>query len=173
MPGRDDTNRSPGIQVGLPPARIVIDFDAPSVNLLLVPQNCVLIIHLGQMLAFGGVRFVGHSDPVLIGELAADANGVVDGELALPAALPPGPHTLVASGKDQTGADVTRSMSIVVVAAAAPSAPGAPAQIAFTGSNSTNPAALGAILVVTGFAATLAARRRIMFSKSLPGRTDG
>ena len=117
------------------------------------------------------VRFVLRSDPVLLGEFQASETGVVDVEVPLPAGTPTGDHHVVATGKGTSGEELTKSVA-VKVAPAAISADSGPDRIAFTGSNSANMAALGGILVVTGFAATLAARRRIAFTQEMRSMTQ-
>ncbi|NHT19262.1 Ig-like domain repeat protein, partial [Cellulomonas sp. IC4_254] len=93
------------------------------------------------------VTFVLHSDPVVLGTAIADADGVATLTVALPAGVPAGAHTVVA-----TGADSGRAADVGVTLT------GPADGLAVTG---TDPAALGglvAALLVTGGALVAGAR---------------
>lgn len=93
------------------------------------------------------VTFVLHSDPVVLGTAIADADGVATLTVALPAGVPAGAHTVVA-----TGADSGRAADVGVTLT------GPSDGLAVTG---TDPAALGALvaaLLVTGGALVAGAR---------------
>lgn len=93
------------------------------------------------------VTFVLHSDPVVLGTAIADADGVATLTVALPAGVPAGAHTVVA-----TGADSGRAADVGVTLT------GPSDGLAVTG---TDPAALGglvAALLVTGGALVAGAR---------------
>ena len=94
------------------------------------------------------------SDPVRLGEFAADAKGEVIADITLPATTPIGEHHIVADGLGATG-EAIRGQIAVTVQDATPSA------IAFTGSNASNMLALSGVLIVVGLAGMFAARRRL------------
>lgn len=96
-----------------------------------------------------------HSDPISLGEFTADADGSLEAIVEIPPQATLGSHDIVATGESPSGAPVRIAIPIEVVASALPS------DLAFTGSNAASMLALGAMLVVMGMAATVAARRRI------------
>ena len=107
---------------------------------------------------FGALRPVQiwmHSDPVLLSETTASESGTVSADVVIPAQTAPGSHELFATGQGPGGDLIRESIPITVRAAGSP-----PRAIAFTGSNAGNMLALGAMLIVVGSTATMAARRR-------------
>jgi hypothetical protein len=62
------------------------------------------------------------STPIYVGTLIADANGVVDGFVALPAGLPAGLHHIVIRGVAPSGAAKVTSIPVTVKAAGSPGA---------------------------------------------------
>ncbi|WP_344084552.1 hypothetical protein [Luedemannella helvata] len=86
------------------------------------------------------------SAPRAAGTIVASGAGEATGSIVLPADLPPGPHTLVASGVDGKGAPVSRYVVVTVVEPV----PWAPIGVA----------AAGVLLVAAGAAVYLIRRRR-------------
>ncbi|WP_138735798.1 hypothetical protein [Modestobacter excelsi] len=102
---------------------------------------------------FEHVTLVLHSDPVVLGEFDADANGVVTATFTLPAGTAIGTHHLVLDGD----AGTHYSETIVVAAGTTTASSGS---LAYTGANVGLPLALGAGLLVAGGGALVVTRRR-------------
>jgi LPXTG-motif cell wall-anchored protein len=115
------------------------------------------------------IAFELHSDPIALGTLTADADGVLQGTLRIPATAPAGAHTLVAL----SGSTVLASTALTVTAAAGTggqtgggvASPGGGAatpggQLATTGADAPVALlALGVLLAVMG--GMLVRRRRV------------
>lgn len=95
------------------------------------------------------------SDPIALGTFRSDASGVVRASVTIPEGFA-GNHTIVASGVSATGQPLTLSVPVVVAAAEA-----GPGLLALTGSDSRSMVAMGALLLVVGGAATVAAKKRM------------
>jgi LPXTG-motif cell wall-anchored protein len=132
--------------------------------------NPVTTVHPGdELLAVASglleetvVDFDLHSEPVLLGSAAADADGVAAAEVTIPANAEPGKHTLVVTATDVLGDEHVQRVEITVVAAPAPTPSVTPVDgpLAATGSEATPLAGLGAVLLLVGAGLVLAVRRR-------------
>ena len=123
-------------------------------------------------LAGSTVTVVVYSTPTVLGSLVAD-DGTFDTSVTLPAGLPAGEHTLVATGVGPDGETwtLTRSITAQGTAAGAGSGPAAPSTDAATGAPSTGGLAYtgayvgvmavgGVLTLVVGVVLVLLGRRR-------------
>jgi LPXTG-motif cell wall-anchored protein len=117
-----------------------------------------------QVFAFFIPGTVATLDPALAvpieGDFAADANGSVSiAYLAADAATAPGQYSIVAGSGAQV-LEVPFTVAAAPVLAALPAAPGAPAELAATGTDPTMPVGFAGVLLATGCALAFAVRRR-------------
>ena len=64
--------------------------------------------------AYSTISLYVHSSPVLLATTTADANGAISASVSLPASLPPGDHTLTATGPAPGGGTSTLTVAISV-----------------------------------------------------------
>jgi len=116
------------------------------------------------------VTLVVYSTPTVLNSLVTEVNGSFDANVTLPADLPEGPHTLVATGVDPTGRTWTLTQGITTrgtdtgsTAHAGDSSrttvPAAGA-LAYTGADVAVPAIGGLVALAVGISLTLVGRRR-------------
>lgn len=130
---------------------------------LVFVQGADGVFQAETFLAGSNVTFTLFSAPVVLGTVAADANGVATIESKIPLDTVPGPHRVEAVGVDRFGDALTLVLDITVVAAQAlPSTdpPGGP--LPRTGSSSSVPMAQIAVatIVAGGFLLLMSNRRR-------------
>jgi hypothetical protein len=116
------------------------------------------------------VTLVVYSTPTVLDTLATHADGSFDANVTLPADLPEGSHTLVATGVDPTGQTWTLTQGITTRNADPASAAHAgdsshtpvpqAGGLAYTGADIAVPAIGGLIALATGVSLTLIGRRR-------------
>jgi len=105
-----------------------------------------------------------NSDPIVLGDLTADADGNVQGTFAVPASVAPGAHTVKLDGT--SAEDVAQSLSVpftVTTANTSGTATGAPvttsgsggssSPLAFTGASTRDLASAGILMLVAGLLA--------------------
>lgn len=102
------------------------------------------------------LEFRSASAPVSLGSAPVSASGTFSTTVVIPADAPPGPHAIVATGVDPSGATRVLSSTITVLGAQSISD-----ALPRTGASITVPAGIaGTVLVGTGALAIVAARRR-------------
>ena len=101
------------------------------------------------------VTLVVYSTPTVLNSLVTEVNGSFDANVTLPADLPEGPHTLVATGVDPTGRTWTLTQGITTRGADT----GSTAH-AGDSSRTTVPAIGGLVALAVGISLTLVGRRR-------------
>jgi hypothetical protein len=124
----------------------------------------------GQTIGFEGRDYAGGSSATMmlfsaprdLGTFTAGADGVVSGDVTIPADTSPGAHTLELSGTDPEGGAQVLTARITVVGGSDAAADDDRDQggLAFTGSMSMPLVTVGAILAVLGTAVILVSRRR-------------
>lgn len=106
-------------------------------------------IRAGGYLPGSNAQLILHSDPVVLGVSAADANGVVNATVTIPANTPAGAHTVEVLGTGTSGQ--VRSQSVAFTVAGA---------LPRTGDDSTPVAILASIMVLAGAIAMRLGRRQ-------------
>lgn len=112
-------------------------------------------------LAHSSVAFSMRSEPVVLGQAVADANGTARLVVTVPANVALGSHNFLASGVDVGGEIRYIRMPVVVTAAAADRSnrTDLPTQLAFTGSDNSGSLGTGVLLAVAGTLLLIAGRR--------------
>ncbi len=109
------------------------------------------------------VRITIESEPRLLATVTAGGSGAVSTTVTIPADMPPGDHTLKATGPSPLGGTVVLSRSISVGAGGVPTASAAEPSgglLAFTGRNSLALGGIGATIVAVGLLFVAVTRRR-------------
>jgi len=105
-----------------------------------------------------------NSTPIFLGTMLADASGVVSGTFAVPANFPTGPHTVTLTGTgiaSNVGQTLSAGLTIgAFVQAPTTTAPPAVGTLPSTGSESMTLTGMAFLLLGTGAALVLVARRR-------------
>ena len=118
-------------------------------------------VHGDGYLPFSVIHFVFHSTPVDGGTVVTDANGSFTANLAIPAALTAGEHTIEVIGTTANNAAPTSSFASFALASK-PAAVAIPA----TGANTNSLAQLAAMLLAAGIGLTAFVRRRPKLNKN-------
>jgi hypothetical protein len=129
-------------------------------------EGATLTVSGGGFFSTEKVKVVVTSDPVTVGEPAANASGIISQSFALPAAVKAGAHTVTLTGQT-SGVTINAPFTVVAQAATTTTAAGSgatttvPSVIVRTGANSTSGQTLvAAALVAVGAALMLSTRRR-------------
>ncbi|MGO4340867.1 hypothetical protein [Pedococcus sp. 2YAF34] len=134
------------------------------------PASCTLTISdsqvvVGQTVSYRGAGYTPgekatatvHSTPVVVDTTTVTPAGVAKGSFTVPQ-VSLGQHTLTVVGAT-SGAERSVSFTIVAAPAAAP-VPSGNGSLAFTGSDTAKTAGVGALLLLSGGALTVASKRR-------------
>lgn len=107
------------------------------------------------------VEVVLHSEPITVGTLTADAEGVIAGTLELPAAAAAGEHTIVVTGAESgLTAEVAVTVASAPTGAAAAGGGSGAGMLAFTGTALPIAAASAAVVLLAAGGLLLLRRRR-------------
>jgi hypothetical protein len=100
-----------------------------------VTQGGTVTVRGQDWLADTSVSVTLRSEPVLLGNATAGADGTFTQSYAIPAATPAGAHTITLAGTGADGQPASVVLDLTVVAAASPTAraAAAPSSLAFTG----------------------------------------
>jgi hypothetical protein len=112
------------------------------------------------------VTVVVYSTPVVLESLVTNADGSFDTNVTLPAGLPAGAHTLVATGVDPDGGTWTLTQPITARIAA-----GAAGGLAYTGADIALPAIGGLAALTVGVGLMFTGRRRTAEQAPQPAGT--
>jgi hypothetical protein len=166
---------SPPVPARVPEASGALQVPAADAGAL-TPGGSVALSGSG-FLTRSTVTLVVYSTPTVLNTLVTQADGSFDANVTLPADLPEGSHTLVATGVDPTGQTWTLTQGITTRNADPASAADAgdsshtpvpqAGGLAYTGADIAVPAIGGLIALATGVSLTLIGRRR----RSVVGRS--
>ncbi|MGY1813920.1 hypothetical protein [Blastococcus sp. SYSU D00820] len=133
-----------------------------------VPAGAEVTLTGSGFLPNSTVTLVVYSTPTVLGTVTTDGAGAFTTTVTLPAGLPAGAHTLVASGVDPagnpyhltSGVTVTASGGAPTATATSATGPGVSGGLASTGADIAVPAIGGLAALVVGGGLVLAGRRR-------------